>query len=140
MKQSQEAFTLLTTGEGFFNITHEVTTWVSRQDIHTGILTIFSQHTSAGLVIQENADTDVMKDLITFFKYMTTEVHKTCYQHTTEGSDDMPAHIKTALTGTHVSIPVCNNCVCLGVWQGIYLAEYRQHPHARRVIMHLIGI
>ncbi|KAF0136986.1 MAG: hypothetical protein FD153_1823 [Rhodospirillaceae bacterium] len=139
MKQAQETLTVLTTGEGFFDITRDITTWVERQDVHTGLLTLFSQHTSAGLTIQENADPDVIKDLETFFKRLVPEAQQ-LYRHTIEGPDDMPAHIRTMLTGIHLSIPVRDRHPVLGIWQGIYLAECRQRPHTRRIVMHLVGL
>ena len=138
MKQAQDILTVPTAGEGFFDITHAVIAWVKRQDIHTGLLTLFSQHTSAGLLIQENADPDVLKDLRTFLKHLVPETAH-LYRHTAEGPDDMPAHIKSMLTGVHLSLPVREGRLLLGTWQGIYLAEHRRSAHTRRIVMHLIG-
>ena len=102
------------------------------------MLTVFIRHTSASLVIQENADSDVQRDLETFFAKLAPE-DSALYRHTAEGSDDMPAHIKGALTQSQLSIPVANGQAMLGTWQGIYLWEHRQHPRAREIVLHLIG-
>ncbi len=139
MKQAQETLTVLTTGEGFFDMTRDVTAWVKRQEICTGLLILFSQHTSAGLIIQENADPDVTHDLSTFLRRLVPEKRQ-LYHHTIEGPDDMPSHIRTMLTGLCLSIPVRESHLVLGTWQGIYLAEHRQSPHTRRVVMHLLGL
>lgn len=138
MKQAQETLTVLTTGEGFFNITRDVKEWVKLQAISTGLLTLFCQHTSASLIIQENVDPDVTHDISTFLRRLVPESRQ-LYRHTIEGPDDMPSHIRTMLTGLFLSIPVRDSHPVLGTWQGIYLAEHRQRPHTRRVMMHLLG-
>ena len=112
--------------------------WVREKGIRTGLLTVFVRHTSASLVIQENADPDVMEDLETFFSRLVPEEAR-LYRHTVEGPDDMPAHIRAALTQAHLSIPVIDGELALGTWQGIYLFEHRSIPHRRSVVLHLVG-
>jgi secondary thiamine-phosphate synthase enzyme len=106
--------------------------------MHTGLLTVFIRHTSASLTIQENADSDVIADLNDFFERIVPEDNR-LYRHTIEGSDDMPAHIRAALTQTQLSIPVADGRMCLGTWQGLYVFEHRSSPHRRSVALHLIG-
>src|SRR5262249_51513495 len=112
--------------------------WVSSTGVTTGLLTLFVQHTSASLTIQENADPDVILDLADFFERLVPE-DDPHFRHTTEGPDDMPAHIRSALTQTHLTIPVVSCRMALGTWQGIYLFEHRSAPHRRSVVLHLIG-
>ena len=138
MKQVQSKFIVSTKGRGIFCITHEVCDWVHQQDIKSGLLTLFIPHTSASLLIQENADPDVLEDLKRFFNRLVPD-GDSLFQHRAEGPDDMPAHIRSALTQTHLSIPVQGNKPGLGIWQGIYLFEHRTHPHKREVLLHLIG-
>lgn len=138
MKQVQDVLTVRTTGKGFFDITEDVSLWVRRTTVDTGILTLFSQHTSAGLTVQENADPDVIKDLTAFLDNLTVRVGHV-YHHRSEGLDDMPAHIKTMLTGMQLSVPILNGRMTLGTWQGIYLAEHRIGTHKRCIVLHLIG-
>lgn len=116
--------------------TREVATWVASTKGDTGLLTLFIQHTSASLVIQENADPDVVLDLANFFERLAPE-NDPRYRHNTEGPDDMPAHIRTALTGTSLSIPVIGGRMALGSWQGIYVFEHRSEPQRRRIVLHL---
>ena len=127
-----------TAGKGLYEITAKVVGWVREKRIRTGLLTVFVRHTSASLVIQENADPDVMEDLESFFSRLAPE--ETClYRHTVEGPDDMPAHIRAALTQVSLSIPVIDGELALGTWQGIYLFEHRSIPHQRSVVLHLAG-
>ena len=128
--------TLQTTGAGLYEFTNDVTRFVEECEIETGLMTLFCQHTSASLTIQENADPDVCHDLNLFFRQIVPE-NEPWYRHRSEGSDDMPAHIKSALTDVSLSIPVINNRLALGTWQGIYLFEHRHAPHLRSIICHL---
>jgi secondary thiamine-phosphate synthase enzyme len=137
MRQAQHVLTVATKGKGLIEITREVAEWVSRQNIETGLLTLFCRHTSASLIIQENADPDVRTDLLDYFEEIAPETRG--YVHDTEGPDDMPAHIRTALTGVQLSIPVAQGKPVLGTWQGIYLFEHRARPHRREVVLHLVG-
>ncbi len=120
------------------NITHEIRRWISKQGIESGLLTVFIQHTSAGLTVQENADPDVLRDMAEFFERLVPENTK-WFRHTTEGPDDMPAHIRTTLSSASVSVPVRAGVPLLGTWQAIYLFEHRAIPHQRSVLLHLIG-
>ena len=138
MKQAQGTLSIDTPGQGLTEITSEISQWVLGQGILTGLLTVYIRHTSASLVIQENADPSVMRDLETFFKKLAPE-DPALYTHTTEGPDDMPAHIKGALTETSLSIPVTNGRMVLGTWQGIFVFEHRTRPHRREVVLHLTG-
>ena len=126
-----------TRGKGLYPITREVAAWVASTKIEDTLLTVFIQHTSASLVIQENADPDVVLDLADFFERIVPEAAH--YRHTTEGPDDMPAHIRAALTQTHLSIPVIDGRMALGTWQGIYVFEHRLVPERRRVVLMLTG-
>ncbi len=127
-----------TRGSGLLEITGEVRAWLESQGITTGLLTLFCRHTSASLLIQENAARAVRRDLEDYFAALAPE-DPTRYEHNDEGPDDMPAHLRTALTGVQVSIPVSQGRMALGAWQGIYLFEHRHHPHEREVALHLIG-
>jgi secondary thiamine-phosphate synthase enzyme len=138
MRQSTHRLTISTRGKGFYEITAEVGSWLSQQGLRTGLLTLFLQHTSASLVIQENADPDVVKDLETFFSRLVRE-DDSLYTHTVEGPDDMPAHIRAALTQTHLSVPILGGQPSLGTWQGIYVFEHRRRPHQRSVVLHALG-
>ncbi len=138
MKQAQDTITVGTRGQGLHEVTAEIADWVARQDIGTGLLTVFCRHTSASLTIQENADADVRRDLEAFFKKLVKE-DPSLYRHTTEGPDDMPAHIRSALTDVSLAIPVSGGRLGLGTWQGIYLFEHRARPHERHLILHLAG-
>jgi secondary thiamine-phosphate synthase enzyme len=138
MRQALHRLLIATDGKGLVEITEQVGKWVGAQSIGTGLLTLFCRHTSASLLIQENADPDVRKDLEVFFEKLAPEGHG-LYIHDTEGPDDMPAHIRSALTQTQLSIPVEARRMQLGTWQGIYLFEHRSAPHRREVVMHLIG-
>ncbi|MEE9259014.1 MAG: secondary thiamine-phosphate synthase enzyme YjbQ [Nitrospinaceae bacterium] len=138
MKQATHRFSSATRGKGLYNVSREIESWVSRQSIRTGLLTLFIPHTSASLVIQENADPDVLRDLNEFFSRVVPEGDPS-YRHRSEGPDDMPAHIRSALTQTQISIPVENGKPVLGIWQDIYLFEHRSSPQTRNIILHLFG-
>ena len=135
--QAETEITIQTRGRGLFEFTDEVTAWVSEHARGTGLLTLFLRHTSASLLIQENADADVLRDLETFFAALVPD-DPARYRHVTEGPDDMPAHIRAALTQTQLSIPVSGGALVLGTWQGIYLYEHRTVGHARKVALHLL--
>jgi secondary thiamine-phosphate synthase enzyme len=137
VRQAQHTLTIETGGKGLVEITREVARWVEGQGIAAGLLTVFCRHTSASLIIQENADPDVRTDLVDYFEDIAPETRD--YVHDTEGPDDMPAHIRTALTGVQLSIPVSDGRLVLGTWQGIYLFEHRARPHRREVVLHLLG-
>ena len=127
-----------TRGKGLYEITDSVERWLAQQGGKTGLLTVFIQHTSASLTIQENADPDVVHDLNEFFGRIAPEDNR-LYRHTTEGPDDMPAHIRSALTLTQLSIPVEQGRMALGTWQGIYVFEHRARAHRRSVVLHLMS-
>jgi secondary thiamine-phosphate synthase enzyme len=127
-----------TRGKGLYPFTRDVAKWVSSTGVQAGLLTLFIQHTSASLVIQENADPDVVLDLADFFERLVPENHPR-YRHTAEGPDDMPSHIRSALTQTHLSIPVAQGRMALGTWQGIYLFEHRRSAQRRSVVLQLMG-
>ena len=138
MKQAQHTLAVETRGKGLHEITTQVTDWVAAQGVDTGLLTLYCCHTSASLTIQENADADVQRDLETFFDALAPE-DSARYRHRSEGADDMPAHIRSALTDVSLTIPVSGGRLGLGTWQGIYLFEHRARPHERRLILHLAG-
>jgi secondary thiamine-phosphate synthase enzyme len=138
MKQAQTAMTVNTADAGLTEVTHAVAQWVGNQDIGEGLLTVFIRHTSASLVIQENADPDVLRDLDDFFARIAPE-DNSLYRHTAEGPDDMPAHIRSALTATSLSIPVVDGRLALGTWQGIYVFEHRSGRFSRNLALHLSG-
>jgi len=125
--------------KGLFDITGRVGAWVDEKNLKTGLLTLFIRHTSASLTIQENADPDVLRDLEAFFERTVPE-DPALYRHMTEGPDDMPAHIRAALTATSLSIPVSAGRMLLGTWQGIYLWEHRSTPQERQIILHFDGM
>jgi len=133
---------IATRGKGLYPFTRDVAKWISSTGVHTGLLTLFIQHTSASLVIQENADPDVTLDLADFFERLVPEddpENDPRYRHTAEGPDDMPSHIRSSLTQTHLSIPVVEGRMALGTWQGIYLFEHRTSPQRRSVVLQLIA-
>jgi secondary thiamine-phosphate synthase enzyme len=138
MRQVLHTLHIQTNGKGLIEISAEVSGWLSTQKISMGILTIFCRHTSASLLVQENADPDVQTDLENFFERIAPEDSRR-YVHQTEGSDDMPAHIRAALSQTQLAIPVASGRLVLGTWQGIYLFEHRRRPHRREVVLHLLG-
>lgn len=137
MRQASKRLAFQTAGKGLTEITRPVAEWVSGEGMTTGLLTLFCRHTSASLLIQENADPDVRTDLEAFFERIAPEGGR--YVHDSEGPDDMPAHIRTALTSVQLSIPLAGGRLALGTWQGIYLFEHRRSPHRREVALHLIG-
>jgi secondary thiamine-phosphate synthase enzyme len=138
VQQSTHRLQIPTRGKGLYEITGQIAAWLRESDVRTGLLTLFVQHTSASLTIQENADPEVVHDLNAFFNRLVAEDNR-LYRHTCEGPDDMPAHIRAALTLTQLSIPVEEGRLALGTWQGIYLFEHRAAPHRRSVVLHLIG-
>ena len=138
MRQACHTLTVETPGRGLIEITREVRDWVRSEAIATGLLTVFCRHTSASLLIQENADPDVRTDLEAFFDTIAPE-EPGRYVHDDEGPDDMPAHLRAALTQAQLSIPLSGGRLALGTWQGIYLFEHRRRPHRRRIALHLIG-
>lgn len=138
MQQQTETLTVQANGRRLYDVTQQVTTWVSDQAIETGLLTLYIQHTSASLLINENYDRDVLVDMEAFFNRLVPD-GDALFIHTIEGPDDMPAHVRTALTQTSLSIPVTNGRVALGQWQGIFLFEHRLMSSTRRIMMHLIG-
>ncbi len=138
MRQAQDTLKISTRGPGLYEMTDAVVAWTNRQGIATGLLTLFSHHTSASLVIQENADPQVMDDLQRFFERLVPDGDP-LFRHTAEGPDDMPAHVKSALTQTSLNVPVGDGRPLLGTWQGIFLFEHRTRPHQRTVTLHLLG-
>ena len=138
MQQAHHELSVRTRGRGLVEFTEAVTIWLARQSISSGLLTLFCRHTSASLLIQENAAPAVRSDLEAFFETIAPE-DPSRYQHDDEGPDDMPAHIRTALTGVQLSIPLLHGKLALGTWQGIYLFEHRRRPHERKVALHLLG-
>ena len=138
MRQAVTTLTIRTHGQGLVPVTEPVARWLDGQGIATGLLTVFCRHTSASLLIQENADPDVRGDLERFFRRLVAE-DPSLYDHRLEGPDDMPAHIRSALTNTQLSIPVVGGRLALGTWQGIYLFEHRTRPHRREIVLHLLG-
>jgi secondary thiamine-phosphate synthase enzyme len=136
MRQSLHHLAVTTNGQDLVEITAPIRQWVTAQRAGTGLLTIWCRHTSASLLVQENADPDVRADLLAFFRRLVPEgAH---YRHQDEGADDMPAHIKSALTQTQLTIPVADGAPVLGTWQGIYLFEHRAAPHRRELVLHLL--
>ena len=138
MRQVTDRLAVATEGRGLYEITGEVGEWTARQRADQGLLTLFIQHTSASLTIQENADPDVLADLDDFFSRLVADDGGR-YRHSAEGPDDMPAHIRAALTATQLAVPVLAGAPALGTWQGIYLFEHRIRPHVRHVLLHLLA-
>lgn len=138
MQQYQQSLKIQTTGKSLSKITSKIQTIVAESRIKSGLCTVFLRHTSASLIIQENADPDVLKDLANFFAKLVPEDGKS-YIHDAEGADDMPAHIRTVLTKTSEQIPISQGQLLLGTWQGIYLWEHRQHGHYREIVIQIIG-
>ena len=138
LRQAQHILTLRTNGRRLYDFTEQVVAWIARGGFKLGLVTLHLQHTSASLLIQENADPDVRADLERFFTRLVPD-GDSLYEHTCEGPDDMPAHVRTALTAVNLGIPVTNGRLALGTWQGIYLWEHRHAPHSRRVVMHFVG-
>lgn len=138
MKQVFEKIMISTEGRGFYEITQIARTLLTKTKMKNGTLTLHIRHTSASLLIQENADPEVQTDLERFFFRICPDGDP-LFQHTSEGSDDMPAHVRAALTSINTSIPFQNGALLLGIWQGIYLLEHRIHPHQRQIIAHFFG-
>lgn len=138
MRQIVHDILVATRGRGFYEFTDEVASRVRQENITTGLVTLHVQHTSASLLIQENADPEVRRDLERFFARLVPDGDP-LFRHTCEGEDDMPAHVRSALTAVNLSIPVMSGRLALGTWQGVYLWEHRIRSHHRRVIMHLLG-
>ena len=138
LEQFSHRLQVETRGKGLYEITRPIARWLSECNIQRGLLTVFVQHTSASLTIQENADPDVVHDLNEFFNRLVEEDDR-LYRHISEGPDDMPSHIRSALTLTQVSVPVEGGRMALGTWQGVYLFEHRARGHRRSVALHLLG-
>lgn len=137
MRQSTTQITIATPGRGLHDITGEVARWVAAQDMREGLLTLFCRHTSASLAIQENAAPEVKRDVVAWLDRLAPEgAH---YAHDDEGPDDMPAHLKSILTGVSLSVPLVGGGLALGTWQGVYLVEHRRTAHRRNIVLHLIG-
>ncbi len=138
MKQATHQFSVTTQGKGLVNISREIEIWVNSQGIRQGLLTVFIRHTSASLVIQENADPDVLQDLNDFFSRLVPDGDP-AHRHQSEGPDDMPAHIRSALTQSQISVPIVEGRMALGTWQGIYIFEHRNSPYRREIVLHILG-
>ena len=138
LRQLVHEFGISTRGRGLYEFTDKVESWVTGSGLKQGLLTLHVRHTSASLLIQENADPDVRSDLDRFFARLVPD-GDSLYSHVAEGEDDMPAHVRTALTAVNLSIPLANGKLVLGTWQGIYLWEHRRAPHRRTIAVHLIG-
>jgi secondary thiamine-phosphate synthase enzyme len=138
LRQTASTLTVATPGRGLFEITSDISAWLAGTGINDGLLTIFVRHTSASLLIQENADPDVRADLDRFFARLVPDGDP-LFWHRDEGPDDMPAHVRAALTSVQLSIPLSRRRLVLGLWQGVYLWEHRLRPHRREVALHLLG-
>jgi len=138
MKQCFDELITNTKGRGLYDITPQIISWVGNQEIQDGLLTLLIQHTSASLLVNENYDSDVQRDLESFFSRLVKD-GDSLFTHSIEGDDDMPAHVRTALTQTNLSIPTKNRSMLLGQWQGIYIFEHRYNNFERKVKIHLIG-
>lgn len=138
MRQASGLLTFSSSGKGLTDISREVRDWVSAQGMREGLLTLFCRHTSASLLIQENAAPAARRDLEAYFERVAPE-DPSLYEHGDEGPDDMPAHLRAALTQTQLTIPVANGALMLGRWQGIFLFEHRRAPHRREIVLHLVG-
>jgi secondary thiamine-phosphate synthase enzyme len=138
LRQECHTIPFSTKGRGLYEITDRVTEKLHAAGFQTGLCTLHIQHTSASLLIQENADPEVRRDLDRFFKRLVPDGDQ-IFEHTAEGDDDMPAHVRTALTAVNLSIPIVGGRLVLGTWQGIYVWEHRTHPHQRKVVVHLLG-
>jgi secondary thiamine-phosphate synthase enzyme len=138
LRQASTTFTLETRGRGLVEFTREVSAWVACSGFEIGLLTLFVRHTSASLLVQENADPDVRGDLDRFFARLVPDGDP-LFRHVDEGPDDMPSHVRSALTNVQLSIPLAAGRLALGTWQGVYLWEHRHRPHRREVAAHLLG-
>ena len=137
MRQALHTLEIRTSGKSLVSITRPVVEWVAQQGISTGLLTLWCRHTSASLTVQENADPAVRRDILAYFERLAPE--HAGYVHQDEGPDDMPAHLRTMLTSTQMSLPVADGHPVLGTWQGLYLFEHRTAPHRREIVLHLLG-
>jgi secondary thiamine-phosphate synthase enzyme len=138
IQQKSGELSIKSRGRGLYEMTEAVEQWLHGRPIQNGLLTLYIQHTSASLLIQENADSEVLRDLERFFNRLVPQ-GDSLFRHTTEGPDDMPAHVRSALTSTSLSIPIRNGRLALGTWQGIFLYEHRTSGHSRTILAHLIG-
>ena len=138
MKQEFYNLQINTNGQKLYEFTNETINWINKNNFKNGILNLSIQHTSASLIVQENADPDVQTDLLNYFDKLAPMDDK-LYTHTTEGKDDMPAHIKSALTNNQISLSIKDSELLLGTWQGLYLFEHRLHPQKRSIIHHFLG-
>jgi secondary thiamine-phosphate synthase enzyme len=138
MRQSHTILDVTTPGRGLVEITRPVAQWAGDSGITTGLLTVFIRHTSASLLVQENADPEVRRDLERFLARLVPDGDP-LFEHRSEGPDDMSAHVRTALTQTQLAIPLIDRRLALGTWQGLYVYEHRRRPHTRQVVLHLIG-
>ena len=138
LRQSNGRLRITSPHQGLYEISGDIERWLEGQQVASGLLTLFCRHTSASLLIQENADPEVRRDLERFFSRICPDGDP-IFQHTAEGEDDMPAHVRTAMTAVNLSIPFEHGALALGTWQGLYLWEHRHHPHRRRVTVHLLG-
>jgi secondary thiamine-phosphate synthase enzyme len=138
MRQAHTLLAVDTRGRGLLEITRQIADWAGRSGLRHGLLTVFIRHTSASLLIQENADPSVQRDLERFFARLVPDGDR-LFEHDAEGPDDMPAHVRSALTATQLSVPLLDGALALGTWQGIYLYEHRRRGHRRQVVLHLIG-
>ena len=138
MRQAHSQFEIETRGQGLVEIGPDIALWVGGQGMRDGLLTVFCRHTSASLLIQENAAPEVRGDIERYFARIAPE-DPTAYAHDDEGPDDMPAHLRVALTQVQLSIPLIGGRLALGTWQGVYLFEHRRRPHRRSILLHLLG-
>ncbi len=138
IEQATQSITVTTSGQALYEVTREIADWMNDQSIAEGMFTLYCRHTTASLVIQENADPSARHDLEQWLKRLVPE-NDPEFTHTSEGPDDMPSHVKAALTSTTLSIPIDGGKLALGIWQGIYLWEHRNHPHRRNIVIHILG-
>ena len=138
MRQTHTVLQVQTPGRALIDITRQIAGWIGASGFANGLLTVFVRHTSASLLIQENADPEVQRDLERFFARLVPDGDR-LFEHDAEGPDDMPAHVRSALTQTQLSVPLADGRLALGTWQGIYLYEHRRRGHRREVVLHLIG-
>ena len=138
MRQEFFNYQVNTNGQKLYEFTSEIVQWVNKNKFKNGILNLNIQHTSASLIVQENADPDVQTDLINYFNKLVP-MDKSLYIHTTEGKDDMPAHIKSSLTNNQITLSIKNSEIILGTWQGLYLFEHRLDPQIRKILFHFLG-
>ena len=131
-------FQINTNGQKLYQFTNEVKNWIKKNEFNSGILNLSIQHTSASLIVQENADPDVQTDLINYFDKLAP-MDNSLYVHTTEGKDDMPAHIKSSLTNNQITLSIKSGQIILGTWQGLYLFEHRLAPQSRKILFHFLG-